>query len=85
MKNNIYWYIVLIMLTACSTNPKFIPIEEDSDREWNDNYDPEKWRERFKKCRAFMYMENDAWHWCMRKATEELMREDKQEEKATSG
>ena len=60
-------FLASLFLVGCSTQSKFIPIAEDSDREWNDKYDPEEWRERLKKCRAFMYMENDAWHWCMGK------------------
>ena len=55
---------LLILVTACTP-----PILEE-EKEWNDKYDPEQWRERFKECQPFLYMEDDSWHWCMEKNRE---------------
>ena len=57
--------VASIFLIGCSTQSKFIPIAEDSDLEWNDKFDSDAWREKFKRCQAFLYEENDSWHWCM--------------------
>ena len=57
--------LVSIFVIGCSTQSKFIPIAEDSSLEWNDKFDSDKWREKYKKCEAFLYWDNDAWHWCM--------------------
>ena len=57
--------ITSIFLISCSTPSKFIPIAENSNLEWNDKFDSDKWREKFKRCQAFLYEENDSWHWCM--------------------
>ena len=58
--------LVSIFAIGCSSTPsKFIPIAENSNLEWNDEYDSDKWREKFKRCQAFLHSDNDAWHWCM--------------------
>ena len=57
--------LVRIFLVGCSTQQQFIPIANDSDLEWNDKYDSDKWREKFKRCQVFLHSDNDAWHWCM--------------------
>ena len=57
--------VASIFLIGCSTQSKFIPIPEDSKLEWSDSYDPDQWREQYKKCQAFLYEDNDAWRWCM--------------------
>jgi hypothetical protein len=54
-----------LFLVNCSTQSKFIPIAENSNLEWNDEYDSDEWREKFKRCQAFLHSDNDAWHWCM--------------------
>ena len=53
----IWLMLIIIGLSNCST--------VNQDQKQNDYYDSDKWKERLKECRAFMYMENDAWHWCM--------------------
>ena len=50
---------------SCSTPSNYIPIADNSDLEWNDKYDSDKWREKFKKCQDFLHSDNEAWHWCM--------------------
>ena len=57
--------LVSIFLVGCSTQQQFIPIANDSDLEWNDKYDSDKWRQKFKRCQVFLHSDNDAWHWCM--------------------
>ena len=57
--------LVSIFVIGCSTTSKFIPIAENSNLEWNDEYDSDKWREKFKRCQIFLDSDNDAWHWCM--------------------
>ena len=64
----IIWFILIIIgLSNCST--------VNNDQKQNDYYDSDDWKERLKKCRAFMYMENDAWHWCMENKKEKDMTE----------
>lgn len=51
-------YIILTMvITGCATTVE--------DKEWRDIYDSEDWRKQFNDCQDFLYMDNDAWHWCM--------------------
>ena len=57
--------LVSIFVIGCSTTSKFIPIAENSNLEWNNKYDSDEWRKKFKRCQAFLYSNNDAWHWCM--------------------
>ena len=57
--------LVSIFVIGCSTTSKFIPIAENSNLEWNDEYDSDKWREKYKQCEGFLYQDNDAWRWCM--------------------
>ena len=57
--------LVSIFCIGCSTPSKFIPIAKDSSLEWNDKFDSDKWREKYKKCEAFLYSDADAWNWCM--------------------
>tara|TARA_R100000995_G_scaffold19097_1_gene7921 strand:- start:2 stop:223 length:222 start_codon:yes stop_codon:yes gene_type:complete len=57
--------LVSIFLIGCSTQSKFIPIPKDSNLEWNDKFDSDKWRENYKKCQGFLHQDNDAWQWCM--------------------
>ena len=57
--------LVSIFVISCSTPSKFIPIAENSSLEWNDKFDSDAWREQYKRCQAFLYEDNDAWHWCM--------------------
>ena len=54
-----------IFLIGCSTPPNYIPIAENSSLEWNDKYDSDKWREKYKQCQGFLHQDNDAWRWCM--------------------
>ena len=64
MQIKILW-LVSICLVGCSTPSNYIPIADNSDLEWNDKYDSDKWREKFKKCQDFLHSDNDAWNWCM--------------------
>ena len=64
MQKKILW-LVSIFLVGCSTPSNYIPIAENSDLEWNDKYDSDKWLEKFKKCQDFLHSDNEAWHWCM--------------------
>lgn len=64
MQIKILW-LVSIFLVGCSTSSNYIPIAENSDLEWNDKYDSDKWREKYKQCQGFLYQDNDAWRWCM--------------------
>ncbi len=64
MQIKILW-LVSIFLVGCSTPSNYIPIAENSSLEWNDKYDSDKWREKYKQCQGFLYQDNDAWHWCM--------------------
>lgn len=51
-------YIILtIVIAGCATTVE--------DKEWRDIYDSEDWRKQFNDCQDFLYMDNDAWHWCM--------------------
>ena len=56
--------LLLASLVSCSTHSKYIDTP-DKPLEWDDSYNSEEWREKFKKCKPFLYMDNDAWHWCM--------------------
>ena len=64
MQIKILW-LVSIFLVGCSTPSNYIPIAENSDLEWNDKYDSDKWREKYKQCQGFLYQDNDAWRWGM--------------------
>lgn len=64
MQKKILW-LVSIFLIGCSTPSNYIPIAENSNLEWNDKYDSDKWREKYKQCEGFLYQDNDAWRWCM--------------------
>ena len=57
--------VASIFLIGCSTPYNYIPIAENSSLEWNDKYDSDKWREKYKQCQGFLYQDNDAWRWCM--------------------
>ncbi len=57
--------VASIFLIGCSTPSNYIPIAENSSLEWNDKYDSDKWREKYKQCQGFLYQDNDAWRWCM--------------------
>lgn len=57
--------LVGAFLVSCSTPSSYIPIAEDSNLEWNDKYDSDKWREKYKQCQGFLHQDNDAWRWCM--------------------
>ena len=57
--------LVSIFVIGCSTPSKFIPIAENSSLEWNDKFDSDAWREKYKKCEEFLYHDHDAWDWCM--------------------
>ena len=57
--------LVSIFLIGCSTPSNYIPIAENSNLEWNDRFDSDKWREKYKKCEAFLYHDHNAWNWCM--------------------
>ena len=57
--------VASIFLIGCSTPANYIPIAENSSLEWNDKYDSDKWREKYKQCQGFLYQDNDAWRWCM--------------------
>ena len=57
--------VASIFLIGCSTPSNYIPIAENSDLEWNDKYDSDKWREKYKQCQGFLYQDNDAWRWYM--------------------
>ena len=57
--------VASIFLIGCSTPSNYIPIAENSSLEWNDKYDSDKWREKYKQCQGFLYEDNDAWRWCM--------------------
>ena len=57
--------LVGAFLVSCSTPSSYIPIAENSNLEWNDKYDSDKWREKYKQCQGFLYQDNDAWRWCM--------------------
>jgi hypothetical protein len=64
MQIKILW-LVSVFLVGCSTPSNYIPIAENSGLEWNDKYDSDKWREKYKQCQGFLYQDNDAWRWCM--------------------
>ena len=64
MQIKILW-LVSIFLVGCSTPSNYIPIAENSSLEWNDKYDSDKWREKYKQCQGFLHQDNDAWRWCM--------------------
>ena len=64
MQIKILW-LVSKFLVGSSTPYNYIPIADNSDLEWNDKYDSDKWREKFKKCQDFLHSDNEAWHWCM--------------------
>ena len=64
MQIKILW-LVSIFLVSCSTPSSYIPIAENSNLEWNDKYDSDKWREKYKQCQGFLHQDNDAWRWCM--------------------
>ena len=57
--------LVGAFLVSCSTPSSYIPIAENSNLEWNDKYDSDKWREKYKQCQGFLHQDNDAWRWCM--------------------
>lgn len=57
--------VASIFLIGCSTPSNYIPIAENSILEWNDKYDSDKWREKYKQCQGFLHQDNDAWRWCM--------------------
>ena len=57
--------VASIFLIGCSTPSNYIPIAENSSLEWNDKYDSDKWREKYKQCQGFLYQDNNAWRWCM--------------------
>ena len=57
--------LVGAFLVSCSTPSSYIPIAENSSLEWNDKYDSDKWREKYKQCQGFLHQDNDAWRWCM--------------------
>ncbi len=57
--------LVGAFLVSCSTPSNYIPIAENSSLEWNDKYDSDKWREKYKQCQGFLHQDNDAWRWCM--------------------
>jgi len=57
--------VASIFLIGCSTPSNYIPIAENSSLEWNDKYDSDKWREKYKQCQGFLHQDNDAWRWCM--------------------
>ena len=57
--------VASIFLIGCSTPSNYIPIAENSSLEWNDKYNSDKWREKYKQCQGFLYQDNDAWRWCM--------------------
>ncbi len=48
MQIKILW-LVSVFLVGCSTPSNYIPIAENSDLEWNDKYDSDKWREKYKQ------------------------------------
>ena len=54
MQKKILW-LVSIFLIGCSTPSNYIPIAENSNLEWNDKYDSDKWREKYKQCQGFLY------------------------------
>jgi len=57
--------LVSIFLIGCSTPSNYIPIAKNSNLEWNDKFDSDKWQKKYKKCQAFLYHDHDAWNWCM--------------------
>ena len=57
--------VASIFLIGCSTPSNYIPIAENSSLEWNDKYNSDKWREKYKQCQGFLHQDNDAWRWCM--------------------
>ena len=57
--------VASIFLIGCSTPSNYIPIAENSSLEWNDKYDSDKWRKKYKQCQGFLHQDNDAWRWCM--------------------
>ena len=65
MKIKTHLLVSIFVFASCTTQSKFIPIDETSDLEWNDRFNSEDWREKFNKCRPFLYMEDNSWHWCM--------------------
>ena len=52
-------------LIGCAIPSSYKPIAENSSLEWNDKFDSDAWREKFKQCQGFLHQDNDAWHWCM--------------------
>jgi len=70
-----------LLISGCSTHSstpwspsyKFIPIEEGSDLEWNDKFDSDAWRVKFKRCQEFLYEENDSWNGCMDNDSESVV------------
>ena len=56
--------LLLASLEGCTTHNNFIETPNKS-LEWDDRFNSDEWREKFKKCQAFLHSDNDAWHWCM--------------------
>ena len=57
---------VSFILLGCSTTNSYIETP-DTPLEWNDKFDSEDWRKKFDRCRPFLYMDDDSWHWWMEK------------------
>ena len=56
--------LTVTFILGCANQSKVIETPKEISG-WSDEYDPSEWREKFKKCQAFLHSDNDAWHWCM--------------------
>ncbi|RPG04998.1 MAG: hypothetical protein CBE07_003335 [Pelagibacteraceae bacterium TMED247] len=61
MKKILITILCTSVLASCAVGWR---IPESPNKEWNDDYNPDAWREHFRECAAFLESE-DAWHWCM--------------------
>tara|TARA_R100000458_G_scaffold1324_1_gene1107 strand:+ start:35 stop:436 length:402 start_codon:yes stop_codon:yes gene_type:complete len=64
----IWLILVVVGLIGCSTTI--------TDTNLNEKDNLNEWEKRLEECRAFMYMENDAWHWCMETKKERAMQQE---------
>ncbi len=56
--------LLLASLVSCTTHSNFIETPKKP-LEWDDRFDSNEWREKFKRCQDLLHSDNDAWHWCM--------------------
>ncbi len=67
MKKILITILCTSVLTSCAIGWRVPP---NNDKEWNDSYDSDAWREHFRECAAFLESET-AWHWCMNQIMED--------------